>query len=191
MGYSIRADFDREMDGQIKLHRFRYHLGKGFISVGDNVLDLGCGQAYGTLILADTALKVIGIDIDKDQILWNKEYMTGDNVDYVHANLETFNLPEFDVAVSFEVIEHLYKPFDFIQRLKKKVKKFIVVSVPIGETLVTVNGDVQASGDSTHHSSFPTPEYLDDMFIDGNWEQFFAFRSGVTYVSIYYNKEII
>lgn len=190
MGYSVKADWNAEgMDGQTLLHRFRYHLGRGFVEPEDLVLDIGCGQGYGTKILSKVARKVIGIDIDTPQIKWNSDYYKKyPNVEFIDGDLEKIDLPECDIAVSFEVIEHLFDPEAFVKRLKEKVSRWIIVSVPINETMIEVNGVIQGENDSTHHSNFPTPGHLDRLFIDADWKPFFGFQNGVTYIVAYYNK---
>jgi hypothetical protein len=47
---------------------------------------------------------------------------------------------------------------------------------------------MQADLDSTHHFVFPTKESLDELIVDDDWEVFFGFNIGVTYIVAYYNK---
>ena len=176
------------MDGRTKLHRFRYHLGRGFITPEDRVLELGCGTGYGTEILSEVARFVTGYDMEKANIHTCNLKHKRKNNKFILTNLETAKLKDADVATSFEVIEHLYEPDVFVQKIKTKIKKFIVVSVPIGETLIKVDGKVEIKGDSTHHYAFPSPVHLDEMFIDEDWDRLYGFRSGVTYMAVYYNK---
>lgn len=188
MGNAPPAEPAKNMDGQVLLHRFRYHLGCGFVTPGDIVLDLGCGHGYGTKMLAEIGKFATGYDFDKSNIHTGNTRHKVKNNKFILVNLETAKLKKADVATSFEVIEHLYKPYEFIQKIKSKIRKFIVVSVPIGETLHEVDGDIQVIGDWSHHSVFPTPAHLDEMFVDEDWGRFYGFRSGVTYIAVYYNK---
>jgi hypothetical protein len=43
MGAAIIAWLDRIKDGQVRLHRFRYHCASGFLEKEDRVLECGCG----------------------------------------------------------------------------------------------------------------------------------------------------
>jgi len=190
MGNAINAQKSNDMDSLTRLHRFRYHLAKGFIDVGDIVLDLGCGTGYGTKILSEVALKVIGVDIDEENIRGDVLNNNGDNIEYLCKDLEKWDIPECDVAVQFENLEHLYNPKKFVDRLKNKVDKYVVLSVPVGcEKLIEVNGKLQADLDLTHHSVFDTPEELDNLFLDDKWRKFYSFRSGIIYIAVYYNNE--
>jgi len=190
MGLSGDCPAGKVMDGATRLHRFRYHLGRGFVTPGDTVMDLGCGYGYGTQILSEVAKHSIGIDMDEYQIGWDKKKYP--ELEFRHGNLEECELPDVDVAVSFEVIEHTYDPASVIKKIKEHTKKFIIVSVPCGaETLIDVDGDVQVDGDPSHHSVFNTHEDLDNMFLDDEWDKYYGFQVGVTYISVYYNKENI
>jgi len=188
MGNAIPAAPVRIMDGRTKLHRFRYHLGRGFVTPKDTVLELGCGTGYGTGILSEVAKFVTGYDMEKANIDTCNLKHKKDNNKFIKTNLETSKLKKADVATSFEVIEHLYHPAVFIQKIKKLIGKFIIVSVPIGESLTEVDGIPEVKGDSTHHYVFPIPAHLDEMFIDDDWDRLYGFQSGVTYMAVYYNK---
>jgi len=177
------------MDGRTKLHRSRYYMGRGFITPKDTVIELGCGTGYGTEILSEVAKFVTGYDMEKANIHTCELKHKRKNNKFIRTNLETAKLKKADVATSFEVIEHLYKPAEFVAKIKTKIKKFIVVSIPIGEILIEVDGQMEVKGDSTHHSIYPTPEHLDTMFIDDQWDRLYGFRAGVTYMAVYYNKD--
>lgn len=187
MGYAIVSEFAKNMDANTRFHRFRYHLAKGFVDVGDVVIDYGCGTAYGTDILSETALRVIGIDSSQANIDYARLTHPKDNIDYVCANIETLDIPECDVAVQFENLEHLYDPKSFVDKLKKSVGKYIIMSVPFGcEKLIKVGDDIQADLDSEHHSVFNTPDDVKRLFVDENWKEFWSMTSGVTFIGIFY-----
>jgi SAM-dependent methyltransferase len=183
----MNAEKDDLADGRTRFHRFRYHLAKGFVDVGDNVLDLGCGTGYGTEILSEVALHVLGVDLEPSNIACCRDKHSRDNTDFICEDLEKWNIPKCDVAVQFENLEHLYDPKAFVKKLKKKVKKFIIMSVPFGaEHLIEVNGDIQADKDSTHHSVFDTPNKVRELFIDKHWQEYWSIIDGVTFIAIFY-----
>jgi SAM-dependent methyltransferase len=188
MGNAIPADASKIMDGRTLLHRFRYHLGRGYVTPEDEVIECGCGTGYGTEILSEVAKYVTGYDMENSNIYVCNLKHKRDNNEFIEANLEEHELKPADIATSFEVIEHLYEPAKFVTKLKKLIRKFIIVSVPIGETLIEVDGKPEVRGDSTHHNVYPTPEHLDALFLDEDWGRFYGFRSGVTYMAVYYNR---
>lgn len=196
MGYAITCEIEPgvELDGRTRLHRFRYHLARGFVDPLDRVLDLGCGTGYGTDMLSEITLDVTGYDMEQSNIDYAKKIHSDgppwfNPINFKVTNIETMDIPKAEVAVSFEVIEHLYKPKEFVARLKEKISKYIVVSVPLGQKLVWVEDkqEWQEEGDSTHHSAFATPDEFMSMFLDDNWKQFYSFRDGVTFIAVFYN----
>ena len=181
------------MDGQVRYHRFRYHLGCGFATPEDTVLDIGSGSGYGTAMLSEVAKKVIGIEKEQPEIdAAIKNYKRSNN-EFICGNLETMSLPEADVAVAFEVFEHLYKPMDFIEKLAGKVKKYIVFSVPVGQNLVWVEeaNEYQQERDSTHKSVFATGHEIIDLLETLGWLELYYLRIGVTFIGAVYNPEFI
>lgn len=193
MGFCINCPLAPEMDGQTRFHRFRYHLGRGFVTGKDLVLDIGSGCGYGTAMLSEVAMYVIGIEKEKAEVDGAIKNYKLENNEFVCADLETMFIPKCDVACAFEIVEHLYKPKDFIQKLKEKTKKFIIFSVPIGERLVWVEeaNEYQAEKDSCHKSVFNNKDEIMNMFVDDNWKEFMGIQVGVTFIGIVYNKNSI
>lgn len=168
----------------------RYHFARGFLDPLDKVLDLGCGTGYGSDMLSEVTLDVFGFDMEKDNIEYARKHHPGCCVTYAVANLEQMEIPKADVAVSFEVIEHLYKPQDFINKLKENIKRFIIVSVPTGQELVWMKDahEFQEKGDSTHKSVFVSGQEFKNLFLDDNWKEFYSWQDGVTFIAVFYNK---
>lgn len=187
------VELRKDMVPQELLHRFRYHLGRGFVSPEDVVLDLGSGSGYGTSMLAEIALRVTGIEMTEANVTQAVVKYKGDNIEFICANLETVKLPKCDVACAFEVIEHLYKPIPFIKKLKEATKKYIVVSVPIGQKLVWNRdaNEFQEEHDWSHHSAFEDGNYVKSLFVDDKWKEFFSLSFGINYIGIFYNNDAI
>ena len=60
-------------------HLHRYHSIIPFIQ-NKSVLDIACGEGYGTALIGKHAKKVIGVDIDDACIQWGTEhYATANN----------------------------------------------------------------------------------------------------------------
>jgi len=168
------------MDGQTRLHRFRYYCSAGFVEKEDIVLDLGCGAGYGTKILSDKAKKVVGIDIESGNIAACNIHFEGENREFVEADLEKMDLPEHDVAVGMETIEHLYEPAKFLEKLKKKTKRLIILSIPLGKTTDT---------DGSHHYDFMSQGELDNMIRDDEWDLFYFMFLHISCFAVYLRKE--
>jgi SAM-dependent methyltransferase len=94
-------------------HRAAYEYALARIA-GGRVLDLGCGAGYGTALLAASDGEVLGIDrIPPDP----ESRQTGGR--FARADLYGLPLRErcFELVVSFQVIEHLEDPTDYLKAI--------------------------------------------------------------------------
>jgi SAM-dependent methyltransferase len=88
---------------------------------GRKVIDYGCGHGYGAYFLSDgIANYVMGIDPDSKAIKFAQEHYKRGNLEFLPLR-EGLNIPEsdFDAVVSFEVIEHIHDPRDYLARISK------------------------------------------------------------------------
>jgi len=103
---------------------------------GKIVLDAACGVGYGTNILADSATKVYGIDIDKESISYAQKKYFSDNITFEVASVTKLPYEDnyFDVVVSFETIEHLSRKDQekFLAEIKRVLKEDgrLIISTP-------------------------------------------------------------
>ena len=88
------------------------------------VLDLGCGEGYGTALLARYAKKVIGVDYSARTIKKAQETYACDNLEFVCGSIDQIKLESesFEVISAFQLIEHLPKPEVFLWRVKNWLK---------------------------------------------------------------------
>jgi SAM-dependent methyltransferase len=84
---------------------------------GENVIDVGCGHGIGTYYLASQgAGRVLGVDSDPDAIEYSVRHYLRENLQFEFMDAVHPTLPrdEFDVAVSFEVLEHVNDPEGYL-----------------------------------------------------------------------------
>lgn len=88
-------------------------------------LDLGCGQGYGTDILASSIKEVTGIDIDRRTIKKASKDYNRSNCHFKLYDGRTIPFPDetFDAVVSFHVIEHIKDDKKFIAEVFRTLKK--------------------------------------------------------------------
>ena len=101
-----------------------------------NILDVGCGEGGLGLLLREKYghnVNLFGIDISKIALEIAKPYYNQvKQVDIEKENLfEVFNL-KFDYIIAAEVLEHLLKPEEVLEKLKLLLnpKGYIIVSFP-------------------------------------------------------------
>ncbi len=136
----VKSEAERWVPGFIwplvdKEHRARYEFATRYVA-NKNVLDAACGCGLGSLMLAErgNATSVLAADIDSDSIRYGQfryphPRITRKVMDILQ--LEAVSL--FDVAVSFETIEHLEQPDQFLARVYQALKPggIFLVSTPI------------------------------------------------------------
>lgn len=113
-------------------HRWRYSEASKLILPGEKVIDYGCGIGYGTKTLAEKSGFVIGIDDSIETIDFASANYSAKNIEYVCSDLTRIGglVARCDVAVAFEILEHLESPDDFLWLVKMYTKRLFILSVP-------------------------------------------------------------
>ena len=127
--------FDPRMSrGRIAYEHFhRYAICRDFVG-NSSVLDLACGNGYGSALLAETAQSVIGVDIDAGAIKRASKAYNNQNLSFLCA--DCYKLPmsanSFDVVVANEMIEHVEDHDGLIEEAKRVLKPggLFLVSTP-------------------------------------------------------------
>lgn len=79
-----------------------------------SICDLGCGNGHITGRLAKLGFKVTGVDASATGIAVARRRYP--NVEFVEALIDRhLSLGEFDLVVSSDVIEHMYRPSDLLE----------------------------------------------------------------------------
>jgi GT2 family glycosyltransferase len=100
--------------------------------IGNKVLEIGCSNGYGSQFLPDR-IDYTGVDYDTSIIEVAKEEGWGDNKKFEWADINTYELEQYDTIIAFEVIEHLDNGLEIVEKLKKHCKR-LLITVPYMET---------------------------------------------------------
>lgn len=100
-------------------------------AIGKTLLEVGCSNGYGSQFFSDST-DYLGIDYDKKIILVAKEEGWGNNRSFIHADINTYELGQYDTIVAMEVIEHLDNGLQVAQQLKGHCKR-LLITVPYKE----------------------------------------------------------
>ena len=86
-----------------------------------SICDLGCGNGHISGRLAAFGYEVTGVDASASGIqIARREYP---QVNFVHALVDhDLNLGQFDLVISSDVIEHLYRPSDLLDATASHLK---------------------------------------------------------------------
>ncbi|MDQ0967602.1 ubiquinone/menaquinone biosynthesis C-methylase UbiE [Flavobacterium sp. W4I14] len=114
-------------------HLHRYAIAQKLV-YNKNVLDIACGEGYGSNLLAKNALNVIGVDIDKETVQAATNKYKTSNLSFRFGKADEIPLDDnsVDVVVSFETIEHHTKHDEMLKEIKRVLRMdgILVISSP-------------------------------------------------------------
>lgn len=149
--------------GEIRHEHFHRYAWCAPLVEGKDVLDVACGEGYGSVILAGHAQSVIGIDISEEAIQHaSHTYGSITNLRFAAGDASRISLPDasVDVVVSFETIEHLLQQEEMLESIRRVLRPdgFLVMSSPNKRVYSELSG---------HHNEFHVKELsfdeLDDL----------------------------
>jgi len=140
-------------------HWHRYHFASRWCA-GKRVLDVACGEGYGTALLARHAAHVTGVDISAEAIAHARgRYASLANAEFTQASCTALPLADasVDVAVSFETIEHIAAQAEFIGELAR-------VLTPEGVLVLSCPNKLEYSDKRDYTNEFHVKElYRDEL----------------------------
>jgi SAM-dependent methyltransferase len=155
----------------------------------ERVCDLGCGNGFMAGRLAELGYDVTGIDASESGIAiarlnFSKARFLQASIDASLGQSEALN--EFDVIVSSDVIEHLYRPADLIEAAGSMLKPngYLVIGTPyhgyLKNLALSLTGKMDshfASLDDGGHIKFFSVKTLSELltrygFIDLKFEYY-------------------
>jgi ubiquinone/menaquinone biosynthesis C-methylase UbiE len=114
-------------------HLHRYFVCLDLV-VGKSVVDIACGEGYGSYLLAGSAESVIGIDIDPECISHANNKHNKDNLTFLLGSCDKIPVDSqsVDIVISFETIEHHDKHEEMISEIKRILKSegVLLISSP-------------------------------------------------------------
>ena len=115
-------------------HWHRYHYVLPLVA-GKAILDVACGEGYGSALMSRHAAQVVGVDISAEAIAHaGGTYADRRNLKLIEASCTRLPLEaaSFDVVVSFETIEHIHEQAAFLDEVKRVLKPegVLILSCP-------------------------------------------------------------
>lgn len=156
--------------GEIRYeHMHRYTWVASFCTDKD-VLDIACGEGYGSALLAKRARSVIGVDISDEAIAHaRKTYPNQLNLRYEQgsATAVPMDSASVDVVISFETVEHLSEQSEMLAELRRILR-------PDGLLIISSPNKKVYSEDRNYVNEFHVKELYFDEFDSLLRQQFSA-----------------
>ena len=123
-----------EFSGQIvHEHLHRYAVAKQYVADKD-VLDIACGEGYGSNFLSQSAKTVVGVDISDLAVSHAQHKYSKANVTFKVGSCTAIPLLDasVDVVVSFETLEHFTDHELFLREVKRILRPdgLLIISSP-------------------------------------------------------------
>ncbi len=114
-------------------HLHRYAIAMELVN-NKKVLDIACGEGYGSNLLAKNASHVTGVDINADIIKQATAKYQKQNLEFLTGTVE--NIPaadkQFEVVISFETLEHIADHNKMMAEIKRVLLPggLLIISTP-------------------------------------------------------------
>jgi O-antigen biosynthesis protein len=121
--------------GEIRVEHFHRYAVARTLAQGKVVLDLACGEGYGSALLCTAAHSVVGVDVAQEAVEHARAtYGHVPNLRFEVASATQTGLPtaSVDMVVSFETIEHLAEQAEMLAEIRRVLKPegLLVMSSP-------------------------------------------------------------
>jgi ubiquinone/menaquinone biosynthesis C-methylase UbiE len=144
-----KVTLDRELAS-----RRRYEFAARYVE-GKHVLDIGCGEGYGSATLAEKATHVVGTDRSEEVIKYAAAKYPLPNIEFRCMPAEKHAFPDesFDVVVCLELIEHVQNYVAVMEEMHRLLKPggILILSTP--------NKNVTSPGRETPIHDFHVHEF--------------------------------
>ena len=126
-------------------HYHRYLLAAQFCA-GRDVLDIACGEGYGSAMLGSVAASVTGVDIDPAAVAYALTTYVAEHVTFAQGSATRIPLANasVDVVVSFETLEHFAEHDDFMKEVQRVLRPggLLIISSPNAPVYTGIDGHV-------------------------------------------------
>ena len=106
-------------------HEFIYDWALGRLDAAVDLVEVGCGEGYGTNMFAQKVKSVTGLDLNAAAVEHAAGRYGSDNCKFTSydGHRFPFETESFDAAVSFQVIEHVEDDAAFVAEISRVLKR--------------------------------------------------------------------
>ena len=125
---------------------------------GLDVVDMACGEGYGTAVLAERAARVTGVDANPEAHEHARLKYTRPGVRFVRELVETYDAP-CDALVFLQTIEHVQNPREVLDHFRSLLRPGGVAYVSTPNVLTLAPEGAEKSGNPWHVKEYRAEEF--------------------------------
>ena len=125
---------------------------------GRRVVDLACGEGYGSAVLARTAISVVGVDANPEAFEHARLKYSGPKLRFERNMIELWE-GDVDCVVFLQTIEHVQDPDAVLARIRELVGRDGVAYVSTPNVLTLAPEGEERSGNPWHVREYRAEEY--------------------------------
>jgi 2-polyprenyl-3-methyl-5-hydroxy-6-metoxy-1,4-benzoquinol methylase len=127
---------------------------------GGRVLDLACGEGYGSEVLARTVAGVVGLDANPEAHEHARLRYVRPNLTFERGLVETYGEPgQFDAVVFLQTIEHVQDPAAVLDHVRAIVAPGGVAYISTPNVLTLAPPGAERSGNPWHLKEYRAEEF--------------------------------
>ena len=127
---------------------------------GGRVLDMACGEGYGSACLASTAGSVVGVDANPEAFEHARLRYVLPGLTFERAMVETFGEPgSFDAVVFLQTIEHVFDPEAVLRHFRELLAPGGVAYISTPNLLTLAPAGAEKSENPWHIKEYRAEEF--------------------------------
>ena len=125
---------------------------------GRRVVDLACGEGYGSAVLGGTAASVVGVDANPEAFEHARLKYTGPNVSFERTMIELWD-GDADCVVFLQTIEHVQDADAVLDRIRTLIGPGGVAYISTPNVLMLAPAGAERSDNPWHVREYRAEEY--------------------------------
>jgi SAM-dependent methyltransferase len=129
---------------------------------GQRVIDMACGEGYGSELLSRSAGSVVGVDANPEAHEHARLRYQRDNLRFERGLVETFGEPaSYDAAVFLQTIEHVHDPVAVLGHLRELLSSGGAAYISTPNVLTLAPAGADKSENPWHLKEYRAEEFRD------------------------------